>query len=164
MVRFWITALCILAFVEYYSVGVMLLAKKAGEQDAKKCLIPFYAFFVVGRLTGGFKVLSIPVKKFHIVMAEYAIFILLAVLYACWGDINLPWESSEALWEIMWVIIALMAFLFWVSLMVSAERLFVRFNVEKKAIAVALCVMVITIPVVFAFVSRNQPRSISDMY
>lgn len=164
MVRFWITALCILAFIEYYSVGVMLLAKKAGEKDAKKCLIPFYAFFVVGRLTGGFKVLSIPVKKFHIVMVEYVAFILLAILYACWGDLNLPRESSEALWEIMWVVIALMAFLACGSLIVSSARLFRRFNVKRENITAALCLFMVTIPVIYAYVSRNEPKAFSDMY
>lgn len=164
MVRFFITALCILAFIEYYSFGVMRLAEKAGEKGAKKCLIPFYAFYMAGRLTGGFKVLSIPVQKFHIVMAEYVGLTLLAVLYACWGDSHLPLESSEPLWEIMSVIIILMTFLAWMSLVVSSERLFRRFNVEKKGLATLLCAFVVTIPVVFALVSRNEPRALADMY
>ena len=164
MVTVFITILIMLAFVEWYAFGVYCLAKKAGEADVVRCFIPFYAFAMTRRLTGEFKILTIPVKNFAGMMAEVAGVTLLALMYACWGDAHLPDLSANALWEIMSVIFLLMAVVAWIAFLISSERLFRRFNVQKKGLCVLLCALVISIPLVYVFASKNTPRLLKDMY
>ena len=165
MIRVLYLVIAILAFVELYSVGVTLLAKKLGEKDYKRCLIPFYAFYVVNRITGGFNVLTIPVKKYHGMVAILSVLSVLATVYACWGDTHLPVESAPSLWQIMGVILGLCALLFWLSIIASSTKIFRRFNVKKDKLAVWLSALVITVPVLYAYYAKkNEPRSLKDMY
>lgn len=165
MIKVLYLIIAILAFVELYSVGVLFLAKKTGEKDYWKCLIPFYAFYVTNRLTGSFKVFTIPVQKFHGTMVILSLVSILATTYACWGDSHLPQESIPSLWQIMGVILVLCALVFWTSMLESSRKIFRRFNVEKEGLATFLSAFVITIP--FAYIicaQKKQPRDIKDMY
>ncbi|MBQ4268580.1 MAG: hypothetical protein IJB97_02895 [Clostridia bacterium] len=165
MIRVLYLAIAILAFIELYSVGVMMLAKKAGESDYKMCLIPFYAFYMTNRLTGTFAVLTIPVKKFHGMMAILAATVLGAALYACWGDDHLPTISAESLWQIMGVVIGLCAFLAWFAILASSRKLFRRFNVDREKTFTAIAALVITAPILYAYVAKTHtPRLLKDMY
>ena len=165
MIKVLYLAIAILAFIELYSVGVLFLAKKTGEKDYKLCLIPFYAFYVVNRLTGVFKVLTIPVQKFQGMVAILCTVSIFAMLYACWGDNNLPEASIASLWQIMGVVMGLCAFLFWFALVSSSGKLFRRFNVKKEGAATLLSALVITIPFMYAYYAKkNTPRALKDMY
>lgn len=164
MVRLWITLLCIVCFIEIYSIGVYFLAKKAGEKSPAKCFIPFYAFLSVNRLTGGFKVLSIPVKRFHFMMVEVVAVALGALLYACWGENTLPEISRVCLWEIMSIVFVLMALIAWVALFSSSNRLAMRFNVKRAWLFSLSCALVVFLPVAYIVASKNSPRALNEMY
>lgn len=165
MIRVLYLVIAILAFVELYSIGVACVAKKLNESDWKKCFIPFYAFYVVNRVSGGFNVLTIPVKKYHSMMAILSIVSVFAFLYACWGDTHLPIESSPSLWQIMGVILFLCGFLAWFSLLASSIKIYRRFNVKRDKLAIWLTVVVVSIPVLYAYsAKKNEPRSLKDMY
>ena len=165
MIRVLYLAIAILAFIELYSVGVAFLAKKVGEEDYKLCYIPFYAFYVANRITGIFKVLTIPVQKFQGMMATVSAVSIFAMLYACWGDNHLPIQSSPALWQIMGVVLGLCGLLFWLAILSSSRKMFRRFNVKKEGLATLLAALVITVPFQYIyFAKRNEPRSLKDMY
>ena len=165
MIRVLYLAIALLVFIELYSIGVMLLAKKTGEKDALLCLVPFYAFKVANRLTGTFAVLTIPVKKYHSMVAILVVVSLLAMVYGCWGDINLPVESIDSLWQIMGVVMGLCGLLFWISLIASSRKVFRRFNVDWEKTATLIAALVITIPFMYIFVALNKtPRELKDMY
>ncbi|MBQ8685326.1 MAG: hypothetical protein IJ514_04050 [Clostridia bacterium] len=165
MIRVLYLVIAILAFIELYSLGVACLAKRLGEEDYKLCFIPFYAFYVVNRITGGFNVLTIPVKKYHGMMAIVAVLSVFATLYACWGDSRLPAESAPSLWQIMGVVLVLCALLFWLSIFNSSTKIYRRFNVKRDKLALLLTAFVITVPVLYAYYAKkNEPRALKDMY
>ena len=165
MIRVLYFALAILAFIELYSVGVLLLAKKTGERDYKLCLIPFYAFRVVNRMVGEFKVLTIPVHKFQGMAAIFCAVSVGAMVYACWGDANLPALSVPALWQIMGVVMGICFLCLWNGLVASSRKLFRRFNVRREGLATLFSALVITIPFQYAYyANRNEPRDLKDMY
>lgn len=165
MIKVLYLAIAILAFVELYSIGVMLLAKKAGEKDYLKCLIPFYAFYVTNRLTGVFRVFTIPVQKFHGMMAILSGVSLLALLYACWGDTHLPAQSIPSLWQIMGAVLVLCALVFWTSILESSRKIFRRFNVKREGLMTFLSAFVITVPFLYVvYAQKNTPRALKDMY
>ncbi|MBR1868118.1 MAG: hypothetical protein IJ800_06050, partial [Clostridia bacterium] len=138
---------------------------KAGEKDAKLCFIPFYAFWVANRLTGVFSVLTIPVKRFHVYVVELVAIVLLAFVYGCWGEGNLPEPSIPALWQIMGVIMGICAFLLWMALLSSSGKIYRRFNAERENAAKWLSSLVITIPFIYVYYAvKNTPRELKDMY
>lgn len=165
MIKVLYLAMSILAFIELYSIGVSFLAKKVGEKDYKLCYIPFYAFYVVNRIAGVFKVLTIPVRKFHGMMIAVSLVGIFALLYACWGDIHLPIQSSPALWQIMGVVLAVCGLLFWLAILSSSRKIFRRFNVKREGWATLIAALTITVPFQYIYYAKhNEPRSLKDMY
>ena len=161
---FWIANIIFFAFLELYSVGVMFAAKRCGEKDYKKSLIPFYSFYLVQKMVDSFAVMTIPVRKFHIMFLELYLVAAGALLYACWGSTNLPEISASALWEIMAVIIGIVAVAMYGSLLVSSQKVYRRFRVEHEGWMVVLSVPLVTIPLLYWYVSRREPRLMKDMY
>lgn len=164
MVKSLIAIICILAFIEYYSLGVMFVAKKACEKDYKLAFIPFYSFFLVGKITGIFTVLTIPVKKYHSFMLTIVTVGLLAFVYALWGDLRLPKVSAMALWEIMSIIFVICILLWYVSLLIASKKVYRRFNIEKENLAILFSMFIITIPIMYYIASKNTPKTPSEMY
>lgn len=163
MMKLWIATMVFFVFLEFYSVGVMVAAKKCGE-NYMKCLIPFYAIYVAGKMAKGFSVLTIPVKRFHFMFIELFLIGFFALLYACWGDMNLPKISSDALWQIMAIILVIVIVLMYFSLLLVSRKIYRRFNVKREKLFVLLSVPLITIPFLYWIASKNQPRSLTDMY
>ncbi|MBQ8322824.1 MAG: hypothetical protein IJX91_02540 [Clostridia bacterium] len=157
-------ALGVLAFVELYAIGAAAAARKCGEKDWKKCFIPFYAFYVINRMTGGFTVLSIPVRKMHGMLIALTAVILAACAYTFWGQKNLPELSAGPLKQIMTVIVVFCAFLAYVTLVLSAKKIYRRFNVKREGAFTLLSLLVVTIPVLFCYVSKNEPKTLKEMY
>lgn len=167
MVKFIIVAVSILLLIEIYSIGVLFLVKKTGENDYLKCLIPFYSFKKVNELTGVFKILTIPVVKYMSMMIELVTITLIAVLYGCWGDKHLvgtKYVSHGPLWQIMGVVIGLMALITFISLLSSSKKIARRFNIQNEGFFTLCCLPVITIPIAYVYASKNQPKKESEMY
>lgn len=163
MKLFWIANIVFFAFLELYSVGVLFVAKKCGE-EYKKCLIPFYAMYSVGNIVKGFSVLTIPVKKFHMMLLELYLLAAGALLYACWGQYNLPAISAESLWQIMALPIAIAVALMYASIMVSSRKVYRRFRIYHEVLYTVLSLPLITVPFLYWLVSRREPRKLEDMY
>ena len=163
MKLFWIANIVFFAFLELYSLGVMFAAKKCGEKY-KLCLIPFYAMHSVGYMVKDFSLLTIPVIKYHMMFLELYLVAAGSLLYACWGQINLPAISAEALWQIMAVPFGLAVILMYASIIVVSRRVYRRFNVEHEILYTVLSLPLITVPFLYWFVSRRQPREREAMY
>jgi len=164
MVRTLIAAGAVLAFIEFYSLGVWAAAKKAGERRCGLAFIPFYAFYLTGKMTGEFTILTIPVKKYHGFMLVITLLGLGAHLYASWGATGLPAVSSEALWQIMYIVFVLAAGLAYISLLTSSRKFYRRFNIARENLFVLLSVPIVTLPLLYIAASKNPPRPLSEMY
>lgn len=160
---FWIANIMFFVLLELYSVGVMFAAKRCGE-DYKKSLIPFYSFYLVQKIVNNFSVLTIPVQKFHVMFLELYLLATGALLYACWGSTNLPEISASALWEIMAVIIGIAVLAMYGSILVSSCKVYRRFRVEREGLMVLLSLPLVTVPLLYYYVSRREPRLLKDMY
>lgn len=163
MKLFWIANIVFFAFLEYYSIGVMFAAKKCGEKY-KECLIPFYAMYCVGHMVKNFSILTIPVQKFHKMFLTLYLMAAGSLLYACWGQNNLPTISADALWQIMAVPFGIAVLLMYASIMVSSRKIYRRFNVEQEVLYTVLSMPLVTIPFLYWFVSKKQPREREAMY
>lgn len=163
MKLFWIANIVFFAFLELYSVGVMFAAKKCGERY-KECLIPFYAMYSVGYMVKSFSILTIPVQKFHKMFFDLYLLAAGSLLYACWGQNNLPAISAEALWQIMAVPFGIAVVLMYSSIIISSRRVYRRFNVEQEVLYTVLSLPLITVPFLYFFVSKRQPREREAMY
>lgn len=164
MKTFWIANIIFFALLELYSVGVMFAAKRCGEKDYKKSLIPFYSFYLVRKIVNGFSVMTIPVRKYHVMFLELYLVAAGALLYACWGSTNLPEISASALWEIMAVPIGISVLTMYGSLLVSSQKVYRRFRVEHEGRMTLLSAPLVTIPLLYWLVSKREPRLMKDMY
>lgn len=164
MVICLVASACILAFIEYYSLGVMCIAKKAGIDNYKKALIPFYAFYLARKISGIFTILTIPVKKFHTYMLTLVILGILALIYASWGSIRLPAVSAESLWQIMSIILILCSLLAWAGLVISSKKIFRVFKVKNQALMTGLSFLILPIPILYMASSKNIPDAPSELY
>ena len=108
---------------------------------------------------------TIPVQKFHGMMAILSGVSLLALLYACWGDTHLPAQSIPSLWQIMGAVLVLCALVFWTSILESSRKIFRRFNVKREGLMTFLSAFVITVPFLYVvYAQKNTPRALKDMY
>lgn len=163
MKLFWIANVVFFAFLEFYSIGVMFAAKKCGERY-KKCLIPFCAMDSVQYMVKKFSILTIPVQKFHMMFIELYLLAAGSLLYACWGQNNLPTISAEALWQIMAVPFGIAVLLMYSSIIIVSRRVYRRFNVQQEGLYTVLSLPLITVPFLYWFVSRREPRQREEMY
>ncbi len=150
--------------MEYYSIGVVFLAKSYGIEKPLKNLIPFYAFKTAREISGPFSILTIPVKKFASMMIVVSVLAILALIYANWGTYNLPELSAISLWQIMWLIIGLSIAIFYAGLICITPKICRRFNVQKEKLCVLLSLLVLPIPFIYYKASKNTYRSDAQMY
>lgn len=157
-------AVGIILLVEYYSVGVVFLARSYGMKNYVKSFIPFYAFKTAREIGGPFSILTIPVKKFAGMMITVSVLALLALLYASWGNYNIPEPSRTSLWQIMWLIIGLSACIFYAGMVCVTPKICRRFNVEREKLCVFLSLFILPVPFIYYFASKNPHRCDADMY
>lgn len=158
------TALAIILLVEYYSVGVIFIAKSFGMKKVYKNLIPFYAFKTVRQISGSFAILTIPVKKFATMMITVSIVAILALAYASWGSVNLPEISANSLWQIMSLIVGISLAIFYFGMICVTPKICRRFNLEREKLMVFLSLFILTIPFIYYAGSKRKPRLDSQMY
>ena len=157
-------SLAILLLVEYYSIGVIFIAKSFGLKNVYKNLIPFYAFKTAREISGSFSIFTIPVKKFAAMMITVSVVAILALVYASWGSVALPKISANSLWQIMGLVLGVTGIIFYSGLICVTPKICRRFNVEKEGFCVFLSLFIITIPFIYYIASKNSPRPDSQMY
>ena len=157
-------SLAIILLVEIYSVGVIFVAKSFGKKEVYKNLIPFYAFKTAREISGPFSILTIPVKKFATMMITVSGVAILALAYASWGQVNLPETSAKSLWQIMWLVAGLTLAIFYFGMVCSTPKICRRFSVEREKLCVVLSLLIVTIPFIYYFASKNTARTDAQMY
>ncbi len=146
-----------LAYMEVYSAGVMLLAKRCNLRKYGLCLIPFVSFFYVDRILGGFSVCGIRVKSLGKLVIKLAIVCLLATIYANWGLTHLNAENSAPLVEVMWVPVAFSMIVFWLTTVFSAVRILFEMRASFR-LDWLVCALFVTVPFLFMFVRNRGER------
>lgn len=146
-----------LVYMEIYSVGVTVLAKKSGMQRYGLCLIPFVSFFFVDRITGGFSVCGIRVRSMGKLVVKLAIVCLFATVYAYWGLAHLAAEDSAPLVQVMWVPAAFSMVVFWLATVFSAVRILFLFRASFR-LDWLVCALFVTVPFLFMFMPNRGER------
>ena len=165
MIRILYVLAGIIAFIEYYSLGVYFMAKKCGYKNPSLCFIPFFAFKVQNEFTGVFTVLTIPVKKYHGMMISFFAVILLSCFYLFWGQENLlDKNAKQSLKSIMLLIIVVCALLIEISLLFGVKKAYRKMNVERENLFTFLSVIPLFIPPLMFVASKNTPKTDSEMY
>lgn len=161
MIKTLFIFLGILAFTYYYSIGVYFVLKRLGYEKAWKAFIPFYAYQLINNVAGTFSVFTIPTKKYTPTVIILSVIVCLCGLYGFWGDIYLPVESSGPLWEIMALVIGLCSLIFYVSLISSTTKLFLKFQVNKVKTLTFLTFLILPLPFVYIYLSKLDLRILS---
>lgn len=159
-----IVAVSILIFMEILSIGVYFCARKCGIKNAERAFIPFVTFAVLQKITGTFSVFTIPVKHLCALVVEVTAVALLAALFGLWGDSNLPQISQNALWDIMALPIAVCGLLFYAVIIKASQTVWRRFRISKEGLWVLMGMALVTLPVLYIWVSKRTPRLLSEMY
>ena len=150
-------------YLEIYSVGVAVLAKRNGENKWYLNLIPFVSCFYIDRYLGGFKILTIPVKKWGKLLIWLVVICVLATIYAMWGINNLQVEgSAEALVQIMLLPISVCAFIFWVGTATSATDILFKNGVDFKY-SLLVCLLLIPVPFLFVFLIGKKKKIVKTI-
>ena len=158
MINTLFIVLGILVFSYYYSIGVYFVLKRLGYEKAWKAFIPFYAFQLINKAAGTFSVFTIPVRKYTPTVILLSVITCLACLYGFWGNEYLPELSIGPLWEIMALIIGICALIFYVSLISSTSKLFLRFRLEGTKLITLLTCLILPIPFVYIYLSKKELR------
>ena len=134
-----------LAALEYIAFGIAILDKKSGNRLWFLDFIPFVAFFRADRLSGGFDVATVHVRKLGVTFVIFAVVITLATVYAQWGRNNLPDIDSDSLTQIMYIpavvclVVAYVDIVGFAVKMIALKRRRFRFDVLA-------CMLFLTIP------------------
>ena len=143
-----------IVYIEIYGIGVMLYARSRGMKNSAWCLVPFVAFFVMDKLTGGFKVATIQVNKWGGLVIKLTIVALIAYLYAQRG--------IHTLVQIMCIPIAVSVIVFYMT-MIQATREILFLTRQSFRFDWLLCMTLIAIPVIMAVLSRPKFAGIEQI-
>lgn len=134
-----------LAALEYIALGIAVYDLRSGNKLWFLDLIPFVAYFRADKISGGFVVLTVRVRKLGTTFLIFAVVITLATLYTRWGQNNLPAIDSQSLAQIMNIPIVVCLIVAYVDIagfavkMIALKRRRFRFDV-------AACMLFVTIP------------------
>lgn len=92
-----------LCLMEYVSIGIALADKKTDYRFWWLNFIPFVAFFRIDKITDGFMISIIPVKKWGKTVVILAVVILLFILYGVWGKANLSSMEFKYLKQVIYI-------------------------------------------------------------
>lgn len=145
-----------LIVTEWLAFGTAILLRAQGKKNWYLALIPFYNYFIMQELTHGFKVLTIPVRKYGIMMIELFIVLLAAYLYERWGNVNLPQMSRESLRQILYLPEAICLFLIWASQMKASMKLFRMMKVERYVLFSLCAATIIGNPLALYMCRKNE--------
>lgn len=112
-----------LAWLEFYSVGITLLAKRRGSPRYGICMIPFASFFYVDSFTEGFFILTVPVKKWGKTVLIFCGVVILAQLGCVWADSALTAEMAGYFKQIMMLPVGFCLLVYWLGTIKSTSKM-----------------------------------------
>lgn len=148
-----------LVFIEYYSVGAAILAKKSGKNNWLLNLIPFAAFFYIEKyLPEGFKILTVPVKKWGKLTIILTAVCLAAYLYGLWGQSYFTVaDNREALTMILWLPAGACIAIFWLGAAASAAAVLNKNNATFRCCSL-VCLTLLPIPFLLAGAQKEKSK------
>ena len=150
------------AFLELYSIGVMVLARRSGLKYYGWCLVPFVAFFYVDKiLSNGFVAIVIKFKGLGRLSIKLLIICIAAFAYMSWGIKNLDPRNIEPLKQLALVPISFCLVALWMGIVASTLTLMFGFGMEFKGEKI-VCMLLITIPVILLFLNREGKNYKTD--
>ena len=143
------------SFLELYSIGVTVLAKRSGLKNYGLCLIPFVAFFYVDKiLPDGFVAIVIKFKGLGRLSIKLFLICAAAYAYMLWGIEHLDPRNIEPLKQLALVPIGFCLIALWTGMVASTLTLMFGFGMEFKCEKL-VCLLWITIPVILLFLNRE---------
>lgn len=150
------------AFLEFYSVGVMILAKRSGMKYYGLCLIPFVSFFYVDKiLPEGFTAIVIKFKGLGRLSIKLFLICVVAHVYMSWGIVNLDPRNIAPLKDLALVPVVFCSIILWMGIVASTLTLMFGFGMEFKGER-AVCLLLITIPVILALLNKEGKNYKAD--
>lgn len=146
-----------LVYMEVYSAGMAVLAKKCGMRRYGLCLIPFAAFFYADRITGAFSVCGIRVRSLGKLVIKLVLVCVFATVYAYWGLTHLTADNSAPLVQVMWVPAAFSMAVFWLAAVFSAVRILFLLRASFR-LDWLVCALFVTVPFLFMFMPNRGER------
>lgn len=134
-----------LVALEYIAFGIAFFDKKSGNKLWFLDFIPFVAFFRADKISGGFFVFTVRVKKLGTTFLIFAAVIVLATLYTRWGLKNLPAIDSQSLTQIMNIPIVVCLIVTYVDIVGFAVKM-IALKRRRFRLDVAACMLFVTIP------------------
>lgn len=141
--------ICLIVFfvwLEIYSISIALIAKKDKIPKYGLCIIPFAAFFFVDTFTQGFKILTIPVKKWGVTVLLFVATIIIAYGGCVWSANAFPKEMAEYFKQIMLLPICACLFLLWLGVLKSTIKML---NIKKLNFKYSFLIVALLLPTPF---------------
>ena len=143
-------------FLEAYSVGMTILARRAGLRHYGLCLIPFAAFFFLDKiLPDGFSVFGMRVRALGPLAIKLLIVCVAAYLYMRWGITHLDARNIEPLRQIALVPIGICGIILWLAITASTLTLLFGFGASFRG-DMPVCALLVTVPVLLAVMNKEQ--------
>ena len=144
-----------LAWLEFYSAGITLLAKRTAKHRYALYMIPFAALFYVDEFTEGFFIFTIPVKKWGKTVLIFCAIVLVAQLGCYWSSQTLTAEMAGYFEQIMLLPIGFCILVYWFGTLRSALKMIEILKTDFKG-AWALAALMLPIP--FLLLRRGPSR------
>ena len=149
--------------MEWVLAGTAALLKARGERRWYLALVPLYGFLLMRRVTGTFKVLTTPVKKYGVMMVELSVVLAAAYAAAMWGDAHLPEVSRVSLWQIMYLPFSVCILLMWAAQLKAAMKVYRMMRIERYALYTLGTALVLPAPFLM-LACRNREIDYSISY
>ena len=141
--------LIVFAVLEFYSIGITVLAYRNHEKHFWVNLIPFVCFFYVDKYVKGFKIIVIPVKKWGVTTLILFFVAAVATLITYWGNSYFLEENALYLSQIMIIPIVFSLIVMYLCLVFSSIELFNMTEIQmNKAWMIILVTLILPIPVI----------------
>lgn len=150
-----------LVFMELYSIGMCIFLKRQDRKGWLFCLVPFVVFFYVQKLSGIFKILIFPVKKWGKTVLIAAVVTLLAYLFGVWSMQNQNPDYVQYLLEILWLVAGTCIGIVWLGIAASTEALLRRYHPFSRVLK-PICYLLFPLPFLLAFQKVQHAETIPE--
>lgn len=144
--------------MEVYSIGMCVCLKRFGVKHWGVCLIPFAVFYYAEKLTGGFKILIFPVKKWCRKVLGFCVLTLLCYLFGVWAAGHQNPEHVHYLFDILWLVAGTCIGIVWLGIASSTDAILFRLNPFLSKIESCACYLLIPVPFLLMFQKKRNQR------
>lgn len=152
MVIGWIITL---ALIEWYSIGITVLAYRKKEKLFLLNLIPFVSFFYIDKLVKGFTILVVPTKKWGLTSIILLVAALISTGLTYLGNAHFGAENAMYIQQIMLVPIVICLLLLYLGIVCSSLELYRMIEIKMPNYARVLSALFI-LPIPLALIIRGK--------